>query len=145
MKKDILVFLMVLASGCVSLDDGSSDNSTTRSTVGTSSTTYTTLKTTSTLPSTSTTSTVTVSSSSSLTLASTTTSVVTSTTPVCRDTDGGTNYNIHGTVIHADGTVRNDLCEGDMLKEYFCKDGEINSVYYNCRYGCIDGRCRQEQ
>ncbi|MDD5177683.1 MAG: hypothetical protein PHT54_00145 [Candidatus Nanoarchaeia archaeon] len=75
--------------------------------------------------------------------------------PSCIDTDGGKRYFIKGSVSGSgpDGSVfRSDTCleamggyyeEGyeNMLLEYWCNAGEINTVEYKCPKGCSDGIC----
>ena len=65
----------------------------------------------------------------------------------CTDTDGGTNYNITGTVS---GYMNNtqysytDYCSGSILREYYCSGTIPLSSMYPCNITarqCINGAC----
>jgi hypothetical protein len=60
---------------------------------------------------------------------------------VCVDTDGGDIYN-KGTVTSLGSTLE-DRCEGTLLVEYICEEGEQKSSYINCpsSYKCKYGKC----
>ncbi|GEM_PF-6317917 len=134
---------ILLSAGCIG--ENSEQNLGSSSTTCSISTSLTSTSSTTTTQTSSTTSYTTTSHYITTTTTSTTTSSSTTTHLDCRDTDGGMQYHVHGTVIHIDGRVVNDICEGDMLREYYCSKGEIKSTYYNCRYGCQDGICLRKE
>ncbi|MEA1925468.1 MAG: hypothetical protein U9M95_06325 [Candidatus Altiarchaeota archaeon] len=147
----VLTLSLLLFTACIVETPEQSpkpSSTTSSSSISTTSTTSTSTAYTTTIYyiTTTTTSTTTTSTTTTSTTTTSTTTFPTTTSPPttlleCRDTDGGMEYHIHGTVIHKDGRVVNDICEGDMLREYYCRKGEIKSIYYNCRYGCQDGIC----
>ncbi|MDI6721101.1 MAG: hypothetical protein QMD85_01830, partial [Candidatus Aenigmarchaeota archaeon] len=61
----------------------------------------------------------------------------------CVDTDGN-DYFVKGT---SRGTLEGthysfeDLCSGDMLKEFYCKSNKIIAYLYQCPNGCSKGAC----
>lgn len=77
----------------------------------------------------------------------------------CSDSDGGKNYYIKGIVTgnNVDGQKMelNDVCEGNEVHEYFCKEPNPQGDYlerenygfenYPCPYQCKDGVCIGEK
>jgi eight-cysteine-cluster-containing protein len=63
----------------------------------------------------------------------------------CADSDGGINYYVWGSVSvdnpDGSGTSGIDSCGGTRILEYYCNGSKIQSVGYNCSYGCSDGAC----
>ncbi|MEK6928060.1 MAG: hypothetical protein AABX11_06520 [Nanoarchaeota archaeon] len=68
----------------------------------------------------------------------------------CNDSDGGRDYFNAGTLD--DGSEYSDYCDsgdvdagiepsGDVI-EYFCENGRMSYEFYNCPYGCENGRCK---
>ena len=66
----------------------------------------------------------------------------------CRDTDGGKNYYVKGTVTYCTGnlcTKMTDFCDRKYgyLNEYYCDGRRYAKTTYNCPNGCKDGACLQ--
>lgn len=67
----------------------------------------------------------------------------------CTDSDSGTNYFLQGT-LRTESTYT-DYCQTDeetgeqtnTLTEYYCLNGRMNSVFYDCENGCDNGACIQ--
>ena len=64
----------------------------------------------------------------------------------CRDTDGGKNYYVKGTVTYCTGnlcTKMTDFCDRKYgyLNEYYCDGRRYAKTTYNCPNGCKDGAC----
>lgn len=61
---------------------------------------------------------------------------------LCKDSDGGKNYENKGTVSYLNKTYT-DYCKNiDYIKEQFCTNLGINGEYEKlCDDGCIDGAC----
>jgi hypothetical protein len=51
----------------------------------------------------------------------------------CKDSDGGKNYGLQGTTTKGTNKVT-DYClaDGKRLVEYYCSNGKINSITYDC-------------
>ncbi|MBI5224121.1 hypothetical protein HY990_06905 [Candidatus Micrarchaeota archaeon] len=69
-----------------------------------------------------------------------------STNETCSDTDGGTNYNVKGTISYYDGSSgtresRVDYCSGNTITEYYCRFGAKRMISQTCTYGCNNGAC----
>lgn len=66
--------------------------------------------------------------------------------PECYDSDGGDNPKEAGYVKLGD-TIIEDTCslngELTVQKEYFCKNGDIDSKEYFCEQGCTAGVCNE--
>jgi len=73
-------------------------------------------------------------------------------TTICVDSDGGLNYTIWGMVtdiytgqVGTDACCQNNQCYAygayPQLEEWYCQDGEMKFVIYNCSMGCKDGIC----
>jgi hypothetical protein len=61
----------------------------------------------------------------------------------CRDSDGGQNYNVRGT-LSGTGIAANliDQCTSTYtLVERYCSGTSAKLAYYNCPYGCSNGAC----
>jgi hypothetical protein len=75
----------------------------------------------------------------------------------CTDSDGGKNYYVRGTVSYNGQTYTDEcgMCTGArlskgpspsphcLLKEYYCDNNQVKSIWYNCPFGfsCESGRC----
>jgi hypothetical protein len=69
----------------------------------------------------------------------------------CADTDGGTNYELKGTVTFVrrqlDGgwseRISDDKCyNSQFVTEYYCQGKNMGSIRHRCETGCSDGACR---
>jgi hypothetical protein len=65
---------------------------------------------------------------------------------VCTDSDGGKNYYVKGTACEQNGNLEcaTDSCDGDVLVEFYCDDGDLDEQEYECPNGCSDGACISE-
>ena len=56
----------------------------------------------------------------------------------CRDSDIGIDYFLKGTTTLEDGTFQADFCDINTgkLSEYYCANGFIRRIRYNCPLGC---------
>jgi hypothetical protein len=61
----------------------------------------------------------------------------------CIDSDGGINTKQAGYVTYKGG-VSSDYCEGEIIHEYYCHEGEENVLKIVCGYGCESARCNNE-
>jgi hypothetical protein len=63
----------------------------------------------------------------------------------CKDSDGGLNYDVKGTVtwLTTSGTYSSlsEQCEGSKLYEYYCNGTLPAQIIYTCPNGCKDGAC----
>ena len=69
--------------------------------------------------------------------------VIPSNTTICADSDGGANPYLQGTTTSS-GNIGTDYCingSGQSVMEYYCLNDMINSMEYNCPYGCSGGEC----
>lgn len=63
----------------------------------------------------------------------------------CSDTDGGVNYRSVGTVsgdFNGRWYSHTDTCDGSVLYENSCNNGEAVQQSYMCPDGCWEGRCK---
>jgi len=67
----------------------------------------------------------------------------------CYDSDGGKNFEKFGRVTATytyygikRTSIFSDICYGDTLKEYYCRDKRYSSTYAACDYGCENGACK---
>jgi hypothetical protein len=61
---------------------------------------------------------------------------------LCVDSDGGMEYDVGGKVVLSSGKEYTDYCLiGRILKEYYCKEGNLRYTYHFCEGGCGDGAC----
>jgi hypothetical protein len=61
----------------------------------------------------------------------------------CTDSDGGEAYDTSG-VVKKNGISYIDVCTDlQLVKEYFCQDGDVSNAIHMCDSGerCMDGRC----
>ncbi|MEM0438198.1 MAG: Kazal-type serine protease inhibitor [Candidatus Micrarchaeia archaeon] len=60
----------------------------------------------------------------------------------CVDSDGGDNISAAGTAVYS-GKEYEDTCSGNIVTEYLCKDGVLDSRSVSCPQGqmCKDGAC----
>jgi len=65
--------------------------------------------------------------------------------PVCRDSDGGLNINVKGTLNSSNLGVKVDVCNASSspytLVEYYCNGSTGVGVASYCSYGCSNGAC----
>jgi hypothetical protein len=68
----------------------------------------------------------------------------------CKDSDGGLNYTVKGTLtLTKNGNVTRyqDYCRSATTKfkgyvfEYYCNGTTVGTSNYNCLKGCSDGKC----
>ena len=60
---------------------------------------------------------------------------------ICKDTDGGRNVQVRGTLTYA-GTNYSDYClTAARLREYYCSPSGYTSGDYPCAYNCSVGSC----
>ncbi len=59
----------------------------------------------------------------------------------CVDPDGGKNFYVGSTVTNGGSMSKEDMCQGNILIEYYCDGGEIKSTPYICPWGCDANRC----
>ena len=63
----------------------------------------------------------------------------------CTETDNGRDYFVKGYVLYSrDGIsycLFADTCNGNIVREFYCYNGSIRYINYNCPQGCSDGRC----
>jgi hypothetical protein len=58
----------------------------------------------------------------------------------CYDSDGGKDYYSAGVVEL--GTAREeDYCDGDLVIEHYCSEGQLKAEDYACPHGCHEGAC----
>ncbi len=63
----------------------------------------------------------------------------------CSDNDVGDYENVTSSSANDSlGNVIEDSCDGDTLKEAVCVEGEVDTVDYECEFGCEEGRCLGE-
>jgi eight-cysteine-cluster-containing protein len=68
----------------------------------------------------------------------------------CTDSDGGKNYYVKGYAYSSSHPQKEtDFCDNSFanmnLREYYCdENGNVQSIQYNCPYGCTDGACIQQ-
>ncbi|MFC2162214.1 hypothetical protein ACFLRF_00900 [Candidatus Altiarchaeota archaeon] len=60
----------------------------------------------------------------------------------CTDTDQGIDTHVFGIVTYG-GTEYPDECEGEFLREAYCKP-ELKQFVTNCLWGCTKGECLDE-
>ncbi|MBW3020920.1 hypothetical protein KY334_06495 [Candidatus Woesearchaeota archaeon] len=60
----------------------------------------------------------------------------------CFDSDG-IDYFTEGNATDNDGNNYSDVCTDSVLTEYYCFDGLLNSVDYNCPNDCDGNKCAQ--
>lgn len=64
--------------------------------------------------------------------------------PACTDSDSGQNYYTKGTTFGINGKNSDYCFDGNpkTLVELYCDEqGNVQSIYYECTSGCIDGAC----
>ena len=60
----------------------------------------------------------------------------------CTDSDGGLNLNLQGAINSSSGNISSDYCINDsVVLEYYCMNGMVNGMQYDCPYGCSNGAC----
>jgi hypothetical protein len=66
---------------------------------------------------------------------------------VCSDSDNGNNYLLKGITTNSSANYE-DVCDGDVLKEYSCLNDEISFENYDCEQNgyvtCLNGTCIKE-
>ena len=62
--------------------------------------------------------------------------------PTCKDSDGGRNYAVKGTMVNGTKAPQTDFCfNTKSLNEYYCNNGAATGEMYACPNGCKDGAC----
>ncbi|MBU5678644.1 MAG: hypothetical protein KQA36_01995 [Candidatus Aenigmarchaeota archaeon] len=71
---------------------------------------------------------------------------ITTTIPnTCKDTDGGYNIYISGSIYgyyNSKYFIASDYCSGNYLNEYYCSNNMPASGISYCQYGCFYGACK---
>lgn len=62
----------------------------------------------------------------------------------CIESDGGKNIYQKGTISTVKETLT-DVCQGNVIVEYYCENGEIKRQSERCKVDCIDGACVREE
>ncbi|MDO8661315.1 MAG: hypothetical protein Q7K43_05485, partial [Candidatus Woesearchaeota archaeon] len=64
--------------------------------------------------------------------------------PTCKETDKGFNPEVFGKLIVIDAELLDTCIDGEVLREYYCENDQVNAKAYTCKTGCSDGACLGE-